>query len=263
MIARQLSLAGQLVTYYSSRPGEPAGIPVIFLHGWRLQAAVWFPLIQSLLAVSPSNPATNRFAYYALDLPGFGKSAPPARTFTLQDYCDVVREFCEKLDLRGVYLVGHSFGGRVAIKLAATHSDLVHKLVLADSAGIRIGQTRRNILGLIAKILKPLFRPHSMQHVRHALYWLIGAGDYLATPELQQTFVRVIEEDLTNYLPDISCPTLILWGDRDTETPLSAGQQMAAMIPQATLSVLPCAGHASFLDQPEKFRDLLLEFITA
>lgn len=198
---------------------------------------------------------------YALDLPGFGRSALPRGAFTIHDFAEVVADFIHKLDLKKVILVGHSFGGRVSIKLAAEHPDLIDKLILVDSAGIKLDEARSNIMGTAAKVLKPLFRPKFMKGIRHKIYESIGSVDYVATPELTQIYLEATREDLRKHFKDISVPTLLVWGEKDSSTPIEIANIMHKEIKNSDLIVFAGASHFSFLDEPEKFLKELIKFI--
>ena len=100
-----------------------------------------------------------------------------------------------------------------------------------------------------------------MQGLRKKIYRGLGAEDYLATPELQQTFVNIVSEDLSADMAKIKCPTLIVTGADDNDTPTEFGDLMKSIIPNSQFIILPQAGHFSFLDQPEKFVNELNKFI--
>ncbi len=199
--------------------------------------------------------------FFALDFPGFGKSAMPAKDFTVADYAEIVRRFIEKLELKNVILVGHSFGGRVGIKLASKYPGTIDKLVLVDSAGFITHQKKKNLISAMAKFARPFFKPKFMQGLRRKIYRHIGAEDYLATPQLQKTFVNVVSEDLSADMEKILCPTLIIYGENDAETPPEFGRRMQLKIKNCKLEILPKAGHFSFLDQPEEFVGQLEKFV--
>lgn len=179
--------------------------------------------------------------------------------FTISDYRDIVSGFIEKMKIKKSVLVGHSFGGRIAIKLAATKPQLVKKLVLVDSAGFV--DKKRQSMKFLAKLVKPLFAPAWMQRIRTRIYTKIGAEDYLATPVLQKTFMNIIKEDLSDDVSRIRVPTLLLWGENDTETPVMYGRRMHEKIHNSQLVVLPNAGHFSFLDKPGEFYQAFIRFI--
>ncbi len=270
-MGKQLIVNENLIAYSQAGEGERA---VIFLHGWRSQKEVWQNVLSQLSIVNCQ--------LFAIDLPGFGGSPAPRSAWTVNDYAEVVKGFIEKIELKKVIIVGHSFGGRVGIKLAAMLSKSVstslpsealghlfspgekgniYKLVLVDSAGFALDDSKKNIYGLMAKIAKPFFKPKFMQGLRRKIYEHIGSEDYLATPELQKTFVNIIGEDLTEDMEKINCPTLIITGENDKDTPPSFGQKMQSLIPNSKLTILPGAGHFSFLDKPGEFAEELNKFI--
>ena len=249
---KQVIINNVLINYYVDEKNSTASI--IFLHGWRSNSAVWQPLINKIKDL--------RFKIYEIDLPGFGMSETPKKPFTLDDYANVIKSFIDlrfKIQDSRIIVVGHSFGARVATKLAATHPKLIQKLVLVDAGGAR--PKGRKVKQFLAKLARPFFTPSFMQPLRKKIYQKMGAEDYIATPELKQTFLNVINEDLAPLFPKIAAPTLIVWGENDTETPISYAHMMHTAIPHSQLAILPNAGHFSFLDQPEKFINALTKFI--
>lgn len=229
-------------------------VSIIFLHGWRSSRLAFKKVISKL---DPS-----LFRVFALDLPGFGESPAPKNPFNLQDYVDLIREFIKNKKLEKVVLVGHSFGGRIAIKLAADKPTLTHKVVLVDSAGMMPKNFKKNAMRKIAKVVKPIFKPSFMAPIKKSIYGAIGSQDYVETPELRETLVNLINEDLTLYLEKINQPTLIIWGEQDKETPIKDAQVMKEKIKNSNLVILKGAGHFSFLDQPEDFLKSLQKFIS-
>lgn len=200
-------------------------------------------------------------AIYALDLPGFGASAVPKTGLSIGDYAEIVAKFIEKLSLKNVILVGHSFGGRITIKLAATHPELISKIVLVDSAGLILNVKQRKFRQNIAKALKPFFAPKFMHGFRAKIYKYMGSEDYTATPYLKEVYTKTINEDLRPYLPQILLPTLIIWGENDLETPLEYAEIFKKEIAGSQKVVFPNAGHFSFLDDPARFSSELVKFI--
>lgn len=243
----QLVINDQLISYYQFGSGQKS---VIFLHGWRSSADAWFGVIEKLLSEDLS--------IFALDLPGFGASPAPKADWNLGDYADLVEGFIFKKEISNPILVGHSFGGRISIKLAANKLGLIRKLILVDSAGIRREFSGRKA---IAKLVKPLFKPVFMRGLRKKIYKQMGSEDYLATPELKETYLNIIGEDLTPLLDRIKADTLIIWGSDDKETPLSDAEMMKSRIEYSELKVLENAGHFSFIDQPEEFVETIKNFI--
>lgn len=252
MQEKQIVVSDLLINYYVENQNQTAPA-VVFLHGWLVKASVWTDVIGRL--------QSQDYNLYALDLPGFGKSQALPDDFDLHGYAEVVRGFIEKLDLKNVVLVGHSFGGRIGIKLAAEHPGLLEKLVLVNSAGFRDESFKRKFFAFLAKFLKPIFYIPLVRMLRPQAYRLIGS-DYLNTnTDLRPTFLKIVNEDLTEYLPRIKIPTLIIWGESDKDTPVEFGKKINALIPDSKFIILPRAGHVSFLDQPEEFVKLLAGFI--
>jgi pimeloyl-ACP methyl ester carboxylesterase len=251
---KQVVVNNLLISYNETLGGN--GKALLFLHGWRSNKEVWIQVNQLI------SKSANQFAStYALDLPGFGGSQIPAAPMTVGDYANVVAQFIKKLDLKNVIILGHSFGGRVGIKLSSEYSGLIAKLVLVDSAGFAMDANKKGFIKIAAKIAKPFFKPQMMQGLRKKVYKQIGAEDYLATPELQKTFVNVTSEDLSEDMKKIKAPTLIVTGENDKDTPVEYGELMKVLIPNSKQEIIKNAGHFSFLDKPEEFISILEKFI--
>ena len=247
----QIIVNSLLISYTQTGTGETA---VIFLHGWRSNKEVWGKIVTSDKLKVTS-------LCYAIDLPGFGKSQIPKQEMRVGDYAEVVKEFIKKLELKNVCLVGHSFGGRVGIKLAAKYPQTISKLVLVDAAGFAMDQNKKTQMNSAAKIVKPFFKPAFMQSFRKKIYKAIGSEDYVATPELQKTFVNITSEDLSEDMKNIKCPTLIITGAGDLDTPVEFGKRMNSLIQDSKFVILPKAGHFSFLDNSEDFKETLKLFL--
>jgi len=132
---------------------------------------------------------------------------------------------------------------------------------LVDSAGFSMPAGKRVLMRAAAKIAKPFFKPNLCKVCVKKSIAKIGAEDYLATPELQETFVNITGEDLSEDMKKIKAPTLIISGENDKVTPVEYGDLMKFLIPNSNFLVLNNAGHFSFLDKPEEFVDALAEFL--
>lgn len=234
------------------------GDPVLLLHGWGSSLEPYRQLIDLL---------SQKYFVIALDMPGFGKTAEPPRPFTVDDYVDFVLEFLKLFPIEKLSVVGHSFGGRVIIKMANRALPFrLDKLVLVDSAGIKPqGSGKKTLKQSVYKAgkwfatRKPIAKlfPGFLEKLRVTF----GSADYAAaSPMMRQCLVRVVNEDLTHLLPGIQAPTLLVWGENDTATPLSDAKIMEAQIPGAGLAVIKNAGHYSFLDQPVIFGRIMASF---
>jgi pimeloyl-ACP methyl ester carboxylesterase len=246
-------IISDVLVHYIATNKEAAGKPaLLFLHGWRSSAEAWKEVAQVLVQYG--------YQVFLLDLPGFGKSEPFKKAAGVSDYVKLVDEFVTKMRLENVALVGHSFGGRIGIKLSALHPHWLSKLVLIDSGGVKDNSSLLRLKKLIARMVSPFFKLPLLRNVRYKIYQFIGAEDYMATPELRQTFVNVINEDLVPDMKDVRVPALIVWGGSDVVTPLWNGHLMHKSISSSILEILG-GGHYVFLDQPGRFLSLLLKFV--
>ncbi|VVA43978.1 Alpha/beta hydrolase [Candidatus Roizmanbacteria bacterium] len=249
---KQIIINDLLINYYSVLPEKKTSVKtLLFLHGWEVDSKLWFKIIPKLIE--------KNYSLYFLDLPGFGQSQIPDTTYGLDDYKKIVYEFIEKLGLKNINLIGHSFGGSIAIKIASENPSFLTKLVLVNAAGIRQSSLLKNIKIKLAKIISPLFFPSFMQVVRIKIYELLGS-EYLNNPPMSKIFSKIVSENLTSFLSMINKPTLIIMGDKDKVTPPLHGQEMNKKIKGSKLIILP-TGHFSFIDQPEKFVRTLTAFI--
>jgi pimeloyl-ACP methyl ester carboxylesterase len=232
------------------------GPEVLVLHGWGASIEAVQSIISGLADVC---------TVHAVDLPGFGQSGRPPHAWGVDEYSDWTRALLATLGLSRPSIIGHSHGGRIAIHLAAHHPELVNRLVLVDTAGIRPRRTvtwyRKVAMAKLAKhVLSRLGAPG--RAVGHRLVGRAASSDYAASDgAMRPTFVRLVNTDLTALLPDIRASTLLVWGDQDTDTPLSDGETMARLIPDAGLVVFPGAGHFSYADQPQRFARVARHFL--
>lgn len=245
---------GGLETFYTL---EGSGAPVVLLHGWGTSS-------QNLAAVA--GWLTPRFRVLAVDLPGFGWSEAPPAAWGSGEYAAHVRQLLDRLGVGPAAVLGHSFGGRVAIQLAAGTPERVGRLVLVASAGIRPPRSWRYYQRVgVAKLLKGLAALPVLGRGVQPLVarWAARAGsrDYRAAGRMRPTLVRLVNEDLAPLLPQIQAPTLLLWGDQDQEVGRAAVLQMAGAIRSARLLVLEGAGHFPFQDDPERSRGALTAFL--
>lgn len=226
------------------------GLPVLLLHGWGTSAELFMPIFNGL-------GAGRRLI--APDLPGFGGTPPPAEPWSVDDYAAWLVVLLDRLGVTQCDVIGHSNGGRIGIVLAAEHPELVRRLVLTDSSGIRPRHGLRYRYG--AATYKALRRAQHATVVPRALRDAAqrradrrGSDDFrAASGTMRGTLVRLVNEDLTPLLPHIAAPTLLIWGDRDADTPLRDARVMESLIPDAGLVVFEGAGHFAYLEQAARF----------
>ncbi|MFA4931988.1 MAG: alpha/beta hydrolase [Caldisericia bacterium] len=226
---------------------EGSGDPVVLLHGWGGQAASMTPLIAGL---------RDKYRVLAFDLPGFGGSSPPPAPWGTPEYAAFVERAVTCLGIARATYLGHSFGGRIAIWLAAHVPETVQALVLVDAAGIKPAATlRRRMRQLFYKVAKKVLRLPVLgargPALRERLAMRFGSADYRAMAGVMRaSMVRTVNLDLTACLGAVSAPTLLLWGEKDTETPIADGRKMERLIRGSRLVAVAGAGHFSYLDSP-------------
>ncbi len=233
------------------------GDRVLLLHGWGGSIDSWLPVTKDLLAKS--------YQVLAIDFPGFGKSDPPPEPWGVPQYATALQELLDRLDFRPTHVVGHSFGGRVAIVLAAERPEQVNKLVLVAAAGIRTVSSRVRVVRTLTKTVKTVFSLPGLStfrpRVQSALNRRFASSDYQQAGELRDTFVKVVNQDLRDYARRIKAPTLLIWGDKDTETLMAEAQVLNSCIPDSGLVVLQGGGHYAYLEQFVKFSIILNQFL--
>lgn len=234
---------------------EGAGPVIVLLHGWK-DTLHTFDALASLLATSRR--------VIRLDLPGFGKSEVPKNIWELKDYAEFLGEFVEKLTIHPDIVVGHSFGGRIAIKAVASRLIKTKKLVLIASAGVAKRNLARNwffvILAKLGKILT-FIPPFTFwrEELRKKLYQRAGS-DYWGAGDLKDTFLTVVREDLSRAAKTIPVRTLLIWGDGDVETPLGDGKRLAGLIKDSEFKIISGKGHFVHQEAPQEVLRAIKEF---
>ncbi len=230
-----------------------SGAPVLLLHGWGADIAAMMPIANEVARLGKMA--------VCVDFPGFGKSDLPPAAWGVREYADTTKALIDKLGIRGCDLVCHSFGGRVTIMLAAEDETLFKRLVLVDAAGIRPKRTIKYYIKTYSyklakrlvriKLVNKAFRLDSK--IRSA-----GSDEYKSlSGVMRETFVKVVNLDLTDKLGKIKNETLIIWGENDTATPLYMGRLMEKKIERAGLAVIKNAGHFSYADDYPRFCSIL------
>ncbi|KKW22515.1 MAG: hypothetical protein A2W52_00140 [Candidatus Taylorbacteria bacterium RIFCSPHIGHO2_02_49_25] len=232
--------------------------PILFLlHGWGDNLHTFDSLLAKLSA---------SFRVVRLDLPGFGGSEAPEESWGVEEYAYFVKSFIEKLGIPSYIIIGHSFGGRIAIKGVGIGLLKPQKVVLISAAGLATNRKVRNqLLRLIAKIGKIALFPFSSdvkERLRLKLYRKVGGEDYIHAGALKETFLRVIGEDLSPAAQKINIPALLIWGEKDTATPLLNGKRLEELIPDSTLEVLEGAGHFVHQEKTDSVAALIQAFIS-
>lgn len=223
--------------------GREDQLPVILLHGWANSIETVRPLAQQL---------SNYSVVHALDLPGHGKSPVPSEVWGMDEIAEAVTGYLDSQSIARAHFIGHSFGGKTAIKLAAVHPERVGKVVLIGASGIRPKPTfKKRMRALYLRLLRYLLRfKNTAWGERIYREWYIpryASRDYLNAGAMTKIFVKTVNQELHRELGEIVNPALLLWGERDDESPPSVGLEMSQLMKNAQLVVLPNQDHFPFL----------------
>lgn len=216
-------------------------VQIIWAHGWGQNGEAFAPLAQSFAGM-----ATN----YLIDFPGFGQSAPPPEAWGTRDYANDTAAWLKTLPAAPRIWVGHSFGCRVGIQIAANYPYMFDRMVLIAAAGLKRHRTMFQRINHNAKIytfktLKVLV-PEGPK--RDALRARFGSSDYRNAGVLRDSFLRVVNEDLSEECARVSKPTLIIVGEKDTDTPPEMSRRMNAKIAGSQLHVLDGFDHHTIMN---------------
>lgn len=232
------------------------GKDVVILHGWGCEIKTVEPIHKFL---------EKYFRVYSLDLPGFGASDEPPYPFGGADYARIVDGFLKDMNIESPILIGHSNGGRTSIHLAANRK--VNKVILVDSAGVKPKRSLKYYIKVYTyKAMKNIFNLPGLRNHKEEMMEKykkrVGSSDYKnSSGVMQKTLVKLVNEDAKNLLSQIKVPTLLIWGEKDTATPVSDAKIMEKLIPDAGLVVFKNAGHFSYLDNLNQFLVVVKEFL--
>ncbi|MGM0396591.1 MAG: alpha/beta fold hydrolase [Bacillota bacterium] len=248
-----IEIDGLKINYIKTGLGDP----ILILHGWGASIETVMPIVNAMKL---------SHTVYAMDLPGFGKSQKPGEVFGSFCYADIVKEFIDRIISDKLSLIGHSFGGKLSIILASKYPEMIHKVVLIDSAGLIPKRTLKYHIKVKSfKLLKKLYTTlvfwEKDEKKLEKLYKKFGSDDYQnSSGVMRKIMVRVVNENLRAILRDIKAPTLLIWGDKDDATPLYMAEIMEKEIKDSGLVVFEGAGHYSYLDDYNRFRRVMKAF---
>lgn len=230
-----------------------SGLPVVVLHGWGGRIESMAPAISCL---------ETDHRVIAFDLPGFGGSPPPPVAWGTRDYASFVAKALLDAGVGRAHFLGHSYGAKTSLYLAATDPQLVDKLVAVGSSGLRTPPSfRARAKRAVSKGARALGSAGAPgRRMRDAIYERIASTDYKEAGPMRPTLVRVVNEDLTQLLPRIASPTLLVWGTDDDAAPVAHGRTMESLIPDAGLVEFEGAGHFAYLDEPARFCAIVRHF---
>jgi pimeloyl-ACP methyl ester carboxylesterase len=233
-------------------PEEQASRLIVWGHGWGRDR-------RSLVGLAEAIPTAA--THILVDFPGFGQSAAPQDVWGTQDYADAVGQLIAgRRRGKRVIWVGHSFGGRVGIQLAARHGELVDGLFLIASAGLQRRRSRIEQVRKWSRVLNAIRLWTVFGWSEDRLWERFGGPDYWTAREMRQILAKVVNEDLTEVARRVRCPAQLVYGADDTETPPDIGERLSRLLPIAELSVLPGHDHYSLLNHG---RHLVLKRLTS
>ena len=255
----EMHLSGVNMHYELTGTGEKR---VVLLHGWGCSTELMKPVADFL---------ARDMTVLSVDFPAHGKSGQPPEPWGVPEFAACLKQLLTRLDFLPCSVIAHSFGGRVTIELASADEKLFDRIILTGAAGIRKQADEKASQRTTAyKKLKTMVEfarkcrifgtlPDKWQE---ALIQKYGSKDYAAlSPEMRKTFVRVVNYDQTEKLAAVRNSTLLVWGDKDTETPLWMGQQMEKSIPDSALVVLDGGTHFAYLEQGARFNVIAHSFL--
>lgn len=231
------------------------GTPFLILHGWGSNSERWKNVGEQF--------SQNGYKVIIPDLPGFGKSDGLSEPWDTNKYVDFIEQFIKQHNLGSFYLLGHSFGGALAAKIAIKNVQNIKKLFLISGAIVRKKTAPKNFSAKISKIIKLFYFLPYYNFFRKAVYkFIIRKSDYAYLEGvMKQTYLNVISEDLSLHLSFIKVPTVVIWGQKDEATPIENGYFVTKQIKNSKLIVIPGAGHALNKEAPELLTETILQNI--
>lgn len=257
MEERKITIKNLKINYKIAGRGES----LLILHGWGGSSDSWTKIGENL--------AARNYRVLIPDLPGFGKSQAPFKPWGVEGYVKWLRDFLNKLGTKKIFLVAHSFGGRIGIEFAAGFPQKLKKLILCSAPGVKFQPTLRQMMAMeVARLGNLIFKPWPLRPLknkaRNLFYFLLRQRDYLNSNEvMREVFQKVVAKNLTPYLSQIKTKTLVIWGQNDKLVPLRCGKLMAEKIPGSKLEILPKIGHSPHLECPEKLIKILISFLNS
>ncbi len=230
---------------------------MLLLHGWGCKAGTFKSL---------QNELSKTHKVFAVDFPGFGKSEEPKTVWGCSEYAAWTEQFVRKLGITNPIVLGHSFGGRVALILNSKIA--INKLILTGGAGLMINANPQKkkgsgFIGSMKSLLEKALPKEGYEMIKDKFIESVGSADYKnASPMMREILKKVIGQDLTDYASKIRVPTLLIWGENDADTPVEMGKAFNRLIPASELIILNGCGHYAFLDNEREFLALTNNLIT-
>jgi pimeloyl-ACP methyl ester carboxylesterase len=255
---KQIQIQNLRVNYNESGTGDQT---VVLLHGWGCDSTI-FRALQAHLE--------SKFKVLALDFPGFGRSQEPNEPWGTAEYTTLTKDWLTALGVTNPIVIGHSFGGRIILRLSKEIS--FRKIIITGGAGLRNQVDAKKNVSMKSRMFKlmkgvvnilPVSTTKKEQLIDSGIRkYKFGSADYqAASPMMRKVLVKVVNEDLRDFLPFVKASTLLIYGENDTATPVALAKIMEKEIKDAGLVVLKNAGHFAFLEQQVQFLAITDSFL--
>ncbi len=220
---------------------------LVLLHGWGQNIEMMMPIARHF---------QDNYRIIIIDLPGFGRSDIPSKVLSIQDYADIIKELLDKINAKNIILIGHSFGGQIAISYSLKYK--VEKLVLLASP-YRVHKSKKTFKTRLFKIIKktPILKNH-LEYFKKRF----GSTDYKnAKGVMRDILVKKVNLDMSLDIKNIDVPTLIVWGDKDTAVPVDDAKYLKDNILNSELIIYEGATHYAYLEHLEELCLAINKFI--
>ena len=225
---------------------------IIILPGWGDTRKTFYYMINFL---------KDYFTVYIIDYPGFGYSSFPNYDLTIFDYANMIHNFINELNIINPILIGHSFGGRIITILTGYYKYNYNNIIYIDSAGIKRKKIRFKtiIYKMLKKVRFILPKRYKDKYLKY-LFSKFASSDYSSlSNNMRNTFKNIVNLDLTKYFNNINSKVLIIWGNKDMDTPIKDARIMLKKINNAELIILDKANHFSYLNYPILVNNIIFE----
>lgn len=227
--------------------GEDKKGTIVYLHGWGQNIEMMKPI---------ADPFQNEYQILIIDLPGFGQSEKPDFVWKISDYVEMLHELLQKLKIKKIMLVGHSFGGKISLLYASKYK--IEKLVVLAGP---FRKTEKPI-SFKVKVLKTLKKVPLINKFENFAKKHIGSTDYKnADPLMRKILVEHVNLDIQKEVKRIKCPTLIIWGDCDGEVPVEDAYVLEKLIEDSGVAVLEGGTHYAYLEFLPRVISILHNFL--
>ena len=218
---------------------------LVILHGWGHSAEMWRDFAYKFSDIK----------VVLLDLPGFRREKLVNKEWDVSEYANWVYKKLKSKKVKSAFVLGHSFGGKVATEMAIGHPEMVEKLILVSAPVLRRPTLTTKLKILLHKISKKVVLRNALLTITNDEYKDAKNND------MGRIFVKSVEYDAGEKLAEIKVPTLIIWGDKDIDAPLFIGKEMNEMISESRLEILKNTGHNIHIENPYLMYGLVKSFI--